>query len=203
MPSPPSHSIGQRIAVIGTTGSGKTTLAARLALRLDATHVELDALHWEPNWAEAPLDVFRARVTQALSPESWVADGNYSRVRDLVWGRADTVVWLDYALPVILGRLTKRTLHRIVTREELWNGNRESLREAFFSRDSILLWALKTYRRRRSEYPLLFAQPEYCHLTVIRLPSPHFTNRWLDSIRVSAHRYTDTLSDTTGVSSLH
>jgi adenylate kinase family enzyme len=191
MLSPPSNPIGQRIAVIGTTGSGKTTLAAQLALRLGVSHIELDALHWEPHWAEAPLDVFRARVTQALSLDTWVVDGNYSKVRDMVWGRADTVVWLDYSLPVMLGRLTKRTLYRIVTREELWNGNRESLRGTFFSRDSILLWALKTYRRRRREYPLLFAQPEYCHLTVIRLPSSHVTNRWLGNIEVSACRRTD------------
>jgi adenylate kinase family enzyme len=192
MLSPPSNPIGQRIAVIGTTGSGKTTLAAQLALSLSVSHIELDALHWEPHWAEAPPDVFRARVTQALSLDTWVVDGNYSKVRDMVWVRADTVVWLDYSLPVMLGRLTKRTLYRIVTREELWNGNRESLRGTLFSRDSIFLWALKTYRRRRSEYPLLFAQPEYCHLTVIRLPSPHVANDWLDSIRVSACRRTDT-----------
>jgi adenylate kinase family enzyme len=190
--SPPPNPIGQRIAVIGTTGSGKTALAAQLALRLGVAHIELDALYWEPNWAEAPLDVFRARVTQALSLDTWTADGNYSKVRDIVWGCADSVVWLNYSLPVILGRLTKRTLHRVVTREELWNGNRENLREAFFSRNSILLWALKTYRRQQREYPLWFAMPEYRHLTVIRFASPRATNRWLDSIEVSARRYTDT-----------
>jgi adenylate kinase family enzyme len=199
----PSNPIGQRIVVIGTTGSGKTTLAAQLARRLGASHIELDALHWEPDWAAASLDVFRARVTQALSPDSWVADGNYSKVRDIVWRRADSIVWLDYSLPVILARLTRRTLHRIVAREELWNGNRENLRGALFSRDSIFLWALKTYRRRRRDYPLLFAQPEFHHLTIIRLPSPHATNRWLDSIKVSALSRTDTSRCPAGVSSSH
>jgi adenylate kinase family enzyme len=199
----PSNPIGQRIVVIGTTGSGKTTLATQLARRLGASHIELDALHWEPDWAAAPLDVFRARVTQALSLDSWVADGNYSKVRDIVWGRADSIVWLDYSLPVILGRLTRRTVHRIITREELWNGNRENLRGAFFSRDSIFLWALKTYRKQRRIYPPLFAQPEYHHLTIIRLPSPHVTNRWLDNIEASALNHTDTSCYTAGVSSSH
>jgi adenylate kinase family enzyme len=199
----PSNPIGQRIVVIGTTGSGKTTLATQLARRLGARHIELDALYWEPGWVAAPLDVFRARVTQALSPDSWVADGNYSKVRDIVWGRADSIIWLDYSLPAILERLTRRTLHRIITREELWNGNRENLRGAFFSRDSIFLWALKTYRRRRRDYPLLFAQPGYRHLTIIRLPSPRVTNRWLDNIEVSALNHTRTSQYTAGVSSSH
>lgn len=168
--------------VVGTTGSGKTTLATQLARRLGVKHVELDALHWDPNWTEAPLEVFRERVSDALSGDVWVTDGNYRKVRDLVWGRADTVVWLDYPAWVIFGRLFARTMRRAFTREELWNGNRESFRGALLSRDSLLLWALKTYRRHRREYPLLFAQPEHQHLTVIRLASPRITKRWLAQI---------------------
>jgi len=116
--------IGKRISVVGTTGSGKTTFARELAQRLGVPHVELDALHWEPNWTEAPLEVFRARVDLALRGEAWVIDGNYSKVRDIIWSRADTVVWLDYALPIILWQLLKRTLKRVFIREELWGKNR-------------------------------------------------------------------------------
>jgi len=101
--------LGRRIVVVGTTGSGKTTLAGELARRLEVPHVELDALHWEPGWTEAPTDLFRERVTHALSGEAWVADGNYSAVRDIVWSRADTIVWLDYSLPTMLYRLARRT----------------------------------------------------------------------------------------------
>ena len=174
--------VGRRISVVGTSGSGKTTLACRLAHLLVVPHVELDALHWGPNWTSTPPGRLRERLAQALSGPRWVVDGNYSKVRDTVWARADTVVWLDYALPVIMGRLLWRTLRRMVTREELWSGNRESVRAVFFSRDSILLWALSTYRRRRREYPILFARPEYAHLRTVRLRSPRATKRWLDSL---------------------
>ncbi|MGB9723987.1 MAG: AAA family ATPase [Chloroflexia bacterium] len=178
-PRNPWPSPGRRIVVVGTTGVGKTALARRLARHLGLPHIELDALNWEPGWVAASLDTFRARVAQALAGETWVVDGNYSRVRDLVWSRADTVIWLDYALPVILGRLLRRTIRRIFTREVLWAGNRETFRGGFLSRDSLFLWALRTYGRRKREYPALFQQPEYAHLTVIRLRSPRQTRRWL------------------------
>lgn len=170
---------GRRIVVVGTTGVGKTSLAKRLARHLGFPHIELDALNWGPGWVAVPLETFRARVAQALAGQSWVVDGDYGRVRDLVWSRADTVIWLDYALPVILGRLFWRTLKRILTREELWGGNRETFRGEFLSRESLFLWALRTYGRRKREYPALFRRPEYAHLTLIHLRSPRQTRRWL------------------------
>jgi adenylate kinase family enzyme len=172
-----------RIAVVGTSGSGKTTLAGQLAKRLGITHVELDALHWGPGWTPASDPIFRERTEQALSGDAWTTDGNYSAVRDIVWERADTVVWLNYTLPVIMGRVIRRTLWRSVTREELWNENHERLWEALISRDSIVLWALRTYRKRRKEYPVLFSQPEYAHLNVVRLRTPHAAREWLESFQ--------------------
>jgi adenylate kinase family enzyme len=169
----------RRIHVVGTTGSGKTTLAQRLAQLLRFPHVELDALHWGPNWTLPTVEDFRESVAEALSGDRWMVDGNYGKVRDIVWARADTVVWLDYALPVIMGRLLWRTIRRGVRREELWSGNRERLWIQFFSRDSLLLWALQTYRRRQREYPMLLARPEYAHLAVVRLRSPRATKDWL------------------------
>jgi adenylate kinase family enzyme len=128
------------------------------------------------------MEEFRERVAEVLGGPAWVTDGNYSRVRDIVWGRADTVVWLDYALAVIMARVIWRTLRRTLTQEELWNENRETLRTAVFARDSIVLWALTTYRRRRREYPALLNQPEHAHLKVIRLPSPRAARRWLEGL---------------------
>jgi adenylate kinase family enzyme len=171
----------QRISIVGTSGSGKTTLAQQISQCLAITHVELDALHHEPNWAEAPIDVFRKRVEQSLSGNSWVVDGNYSKVRDIVWSRADTVIWLDYPLPLIMKRVVWRTFRRVVMQEELWNGNRETW-QTTFSRDSIILWVLQTYRKSRNEYSILFKQPEYAHLKVVHMRSPKATQAWLSSL---------------------
>jgi adenylate kinase family enzyme len=172
----------RRIVVVGVSGSGKTTLARQLADTLELVHIELDEIHWGPNWSETPLDQFRARVVQAVSQEAWALDGNYSKVRDIIWARAEVVVWLDYSLPRIMSQLLRRTLRRSFMREELWAGNQESLRISFFSRNSILLWALTTYRRRRRNYPQLFALPQHSHLRVVHLRSPRETAVWLASL---------------------
>ena len=169
----------KRIAVVGTTGSGKTILGRRLSRSLRVPHVELDALNWEPNWTPAPTELFRRRVADALAADAWVVDGGYSVVRDIVWDRATTLVWLDYSLWLILWRLTGRTVRRVFTREELWSGNKERLRTAFFSRDSLFVWALKTYWSRRKRYAKLIAQGEYPNLAVVRHRSPRETDRWL------------------------
>jgi len=164
----------RRVCVVGTTGSGKTTLAGELARRLGVPHVELDALRHGPNWVQTPDEVMRAQALARLdaadeSHDGWITDGNYSHVRQALWSRADTVIWLDYGLSVILSRLFKRTLRRTLTQEELWNGNRERFLSAFASRESLFLWVLQTYKRRRRDYPPLFALPENAPPAVVRL----------------------------------
>jgi adenylate kinase family enzyme len=175
---------GNRIVVVGTAGSGKTALARQLGQILDLPHVELDALFWDPGWSAAERGVFRERVATALAGDRWVADGNYSAVRDIVWGRAETVIFLDYRLPVILRRLILRTIRRMRTGEELWNGNAERW-SGLFARDSILLWALQTYRRRRREFHDLFARGTFPHLQAVRLRTPGETRDWLRSLQHS------------------
>lgn len=172
----------RRAVVVGTTGCGKTTLAARLAERLSVPHVEMDALHWDPGWQEAELEVFRQRVSDALAGEAWVADGNYSKVRDIVWARADTLVWLDLNLARILWRVTWRTWRRVVTGEELWNGNRETWRDAVFSREALFIYALKSHKRRRRQYEAALAEPCHAHLRVVRLRTPREVEDWLVNV---------------------
>jgi adenylate kinase family enzyme len=170
----------QRVAVVGTTGSGKSTLAERLAARVGGAYVDLDALNWGPDWTPAPLLIIREQLSAALAGDCWVVAGNYSKVRDIVWSRADTLIWLDYPLPLILWRLFRRTVRRVVTQEELWGGNRERFRTQFASRDSLFLWALQTHYRRRREFPIELAKPEYAHLRVWRFRRPKEMERWLD-----------------------
>lgn len=148
-----------RVVIVGCSGSGKTTLAQQLAELLGAPRIELDALYWLPNWVPRPTDEFRALVAEAVSQEQWVTDGNYSAVRDLVWTRATAVIWLNYTFPTVFGRVLRRTLRRTLTHEELYMGNRESLRRSFLSRDSILWWVITTFRRRRRQFRVLFDQP--------------------------------------------
>jgi adenylate kinase family enzyme len=171
----------RRVNVVGTSAVGKSTLALALAERLGVPYIELDALHWEPNWTEASAEVMRERVRAAIRPEAWVVDGNYSAIRDLVWARADTVVWLDLPLRTVLGRYARRTLRRIIRREELWSGNRERL-GFLFGRDSLLWWILSTYRRRRRDYPLLLAA--HPHITAVRLRSSREATAWLASVNL-------------------
>ena len=145
----------RRVVVFGTTGSGKSTVAERLAERTGLRVVELDALFWGRDWQPTPVELFRHRVERETVGDGWIVVGNYGQVRDLVWQPADTLIWLDLPLPLVMWRLLRRTLRRIATQEELWGtGNRESLRGAFFSRDSILLWALKTHYRNRERFAL-------------------------------------------------
>jgi adenylate kinase family enzyme len=176
----------KRIVVVGVSGSGKTTLAQQLALRLDVPHVELDALFWEANWTPVPPEIFRERVAQALAGDRWVTDGNFSQVRDLTWGRADTVIWLDYGVGIILMRLVPRTFRRIFTRQALWNGNRESFLQGLFSRESIIVWALKTYKEKRQRYLSAQVNPAYAHLDFIRLRTPSETHVLLSRLAVSS-----------------
>jgi len=177
--------VGRRIAVLGTTGSGKSTIAGRMARLLDVPHIELDAIIHGPNWVDLPNDLFRARTAEALSGDGWVVDGNYTAVRDLTIGQAETVVWLDYPIIVPLWRVFPRTLRRIIRREELWNGNRETWRGALLGRDSLVIWILKTHRKRRREFAAVFNAPEHAHRTLVRLRSPRATDRWLARVSVA------------------
>lgn len=174
----------QRVVVIGTTSSGKSTLAARLAAKFDLAFIELDALHWEPDWQEAPLDVFRARVQKAIQADRWAVAGNYQKVRDLIWPKAEAIIWLDYSLWRIFWQLTRRTFSRWWTRELLWGTNRENLWTHFklWSKDSLFHWLFTTYGRRKREYPILLSQPEHGHLKLIRFKHPRETEKWLQGL---------------------
>ena len=185
--TPPASAIQlrhfRRVVVIGTTGSGKTTLARELARAQGVPHVEMDAYRHGPNWRETPDDEFRRQLAHALSGDRWVADGNYSMARDSVWPRATAIVWLDFNFGLVFWRLALRTLRRGITRETLWNGNKENLFSHLFTRHSLFLWAFKSHWRRRRTLPLALAQPQYAHLRMVRLRSRRAAARWLADVQ--------------------
>ena len=171
-----------RIAVVGATGSGKTSLSRDLAERLSLRCVEIDALHWGPNWMPATDDVLRERVACALASRRWVVDGNYAHLSDLTLRRAELLVWLDYSFPRTAWQLLRRTFRRAMRGEELWHGNRETFRKALASRDSILLWLVLSYGPVRHRYARLAADRTYPGLEIARFRSPAATRRWLASL---------------------
>lgn len=173
----------KRIIIIGTSCSGKTTLAQNIAKSLDITHIELDALHWLPNWVERDNDEFTELVQNAIQVESWVMDGNYSVVRHVTWPQADTIVWLNYSFPLVCYRALKRTIRRMFTREQCCGNNVESFRQSFLSSNSILLWVLKTYHPVKKRYLLLLQNPEHQHLQMIVLKNPKQTEQFLQSLQ--------------------
>jgi adenylate kinase family enzyme len=148
---PPASLDLRRILVVGECCSGKSTLARSLSIQLGAPHVELDALFWGPDWTPRG-PAFLADAAALAAGESWVVDGNYRSVRPVLWPRATLVIWLDRSLPRVWWRALRRCVRRSWSREPLWNGNRETWAGTFFSRESLLLWILRTHTRRRREY---------------------------------------------------
>ena len=171
-----------RVSIIGTTGSGKSTLAAQLAHRLEMPCIELDAIHWQqPDWNPISREQFQSEVAEVVRAEQWVIEGGYSIVRPLIWTRADTILWLDYSFPVTFSRLLRRTTRRILRREALWGSNRETFQKTL-SRDSILLWLLKTHGQNRQKFAVQLALPENQHLHVYRFDSPRQAEAWLNAL---------------------
>ncbi|MCW2767330.1 MAG: topology modulation protein [Nocardioides sp.] len=175
----------RRLLILGRTGSGKTTLGRELAAALTVPHVELDALYFGPDLSTVPLQVLRERTTAAIAGDRWVTDGNKSAVRDLVWPRADTVVWLDYPLAVSLWRLARRALWRtsVLKKQAATSGSRGSFASQLLSATKGVLTALRSHRGQRRRYPKMFSDPANRHLAVVRLRSPRATRRWLARVK--------------------
>jgi len=169
----------KRVCILASaSGSGKTTLGRALARRLGVPFFELDALNHGPGWVEASTDELRARVEPLVAAPEWVIDGAYrGKLGDLVLGCADTVLWLDLPVREWLPRLLRRTFVRIVRREKLWGGNRETFRGAFVGRDALIPYALRGYRPRQRRYPY-----ELAGFHVVRLRSQREVDAWLAAV---------------------
>lgn len=161
-----------RFLVIGTSGAGKSTFAEALGKAAQCPHVELDRFYWGPGWEAVPHEQFERAALGATTGDRWVVDGNYSAVRDVLWPRATHVVWLNHSRWTVFSRLLWRTVSRVLSREKLSHGNRESLRMSFFSRDSILLWSYATFETNRRKYGALREDARYAHLQWTEITRP-------------------------------
>lgn len=141
--------LGKRILVVGANGSGKTVFAKKLSVKLSIPFYELDSISWLNDWKEMPSDEFSKNVTEITKLKEWIIDGNYKHTMDLRLERAETAIWLDYPVFKVFYRVSKRTLHAFITQRYLWKNNRQSFRKTFYPKESILLYSLKTFGRKK------------------------------------------------------
>lgn len=173
----------KRVNIIGTSGSGKSTFAKRLAERLSTKYIELDSLFWKKDWGMSNDEEFFTKIEKNLEPDSWVLDGNYTRVIPIKWKNVDTVIWIDFSFPVTLWQALSRALQRSFSKVELWKGtdNRESFRK-LFSSDSIVMWTLKTYFPNKKKNLKYFTDEDFKHINFVRLRSRKECESFLDKI---------------------
>ena len=174
-----------RINVVGTSGSGKSTFARELARLLALPYYEMDQLFWKADWQESRDEELFRKVQEVASQPKWVLDGNYVRTIPHKWQQVQMVIWLDLSFVRTVFRVSKRAIQRSFTRQELWpgTGNRETLSKAFLSRDSVIWWAITTYRKNRRTYAAMMASPEYSHIRFVRLRSPRSVAAYLKNAR--------------------
>lgn len=174
----------KRFNVIGTSSSGKSTFSRKLAETLSRPYVELDQVYWKPNWENINDEELFEQVSEITDRDCWVLDGNYSRTTPIKWSKAECVVWLDHSFSVNVYRAVTRAISRAVTQQELWpgTGNRESFRLSFLSKDSVLLWTLRTYYRNKKRYSLAMRDRQYEHLDFVRLRSQKEVDEFLNAI---------------------
>jgi len=177
----------ERVNVIGTSGSGKSTFGRELGEHLQLPFIEMDSVYWGPNWTEATDEEFFPKIEAITSEPRWVLDGNYSRTTSTKWRYVQLVVWLDMSFLRTLCRVTRRCWNRARTQTELWSGtgNRETLRKAFLSRDSVILWSITSYRRNRRNYSeLMNSQDEdNAHIWLVRLQTPAQVKAFLNAAK--------------------
>lgn len=170
--------------ISGTSGSGKSTLAKQLAQRFQLTHIELDAFHFDPNWVERPDVDFIRDVSLKMQEGPWVICGNYKEILALALEKVDHLIWLDYPLPLIFWRVTKRTLRRLIKKEKCCGDNYERWSQQFFTQYSIFLWVLKTYRKNKRRYENISKYSPYSSC-VRRIRSPRELENFLRALEVN------------------
>jgi len=166
----------KRILIIGTSGSGKSSLAERLSEHLKLPFFASDHFYWEFGWKNASPEKVRQQVGNVVSQEAWVLDGNFDDERDLVWKQADCIIWLDYSLMTIFRRIASRNFRWAITRQPTWSGNRMTLQRAI----SGIRHAIKSNSLKKQNYPSWLA--ELSGVTLYRFHTSHEAEAWLQGL---------------------
>lgn len=192
----PARETLHRLSVIGETGSGKTTLCKLISKVLELPFVELDKLEYHARENKISTSILREFVVNELDGKTWVSECHFSRVRKMirtiVWSQADTIVWLDYSLSLVLYRLARRAFNRIVYNREQKNywkeGNRSKL--ALKKELGSFLNILRRYltREEKKISKLLLTEPRYAHINIVRLSSPRASYKWLSKLSQAKHK---------------
>ncbi|HDR2787879.1 MULTISPECIES: AAA family ATPase [Enterobacter] len=180
-----------KINLIGTSGSGKSTLARRIAAELAIPYIEMDQLYWRPNWQGTEDDALWTKLENTLTAtENWVLDGNYNRTRPVKWRNVDLVVWVDYGFTRTLYQAVSRAFRRAWHKQELWpgTGNCESFRRSFFSRKSIIIWTIKTWRSNRERYEADMRNPQYDHIRFVRITRRQDAETLISSLKAQSEK---------------
>lgn len=170
----------RRILVYGVTGAGKSTLAARVGSRLGLPYHAIDELTWDPGWVAVSESEQRRRVSEIVAGDEWVIDASYGIWNDLVLERVELIVGLDLKRGLSLSRLFRRTVSHIVRRTPTCNGNLETWRNAFFDRESILLWHFKSFKRKQTRMRLWRSSPDFPETVLLR--SPEEVEAWFTAL---------------------
>ena len=177
-----------RFNVVGTSGCGKSTFARQIAQINGLPYIEIDRLFWKPGWVGSSDEELETKLRAALRADGWVLDGNYQRTTPIKWAEPLCVIWLDYSFTRVIVQALRRALNRAWSGTELWSGtgNRESFATLLFSRDSIVLWSLRTFWPTRRRYSAALEDPTFAHIHFIRFHHPRDAQRWLESQKISS-----------------
>ncbi len=177
----------RRINIVGTSGSGKTTVARQLAKILGHPLIEMDRLYWGADWQPVDDDQFFENLERQTNGEQWIVDGNYSRAELIKWRNVTAIIWLDYSYMRTVSQALRRAVSRSVSQQEIWpdTGNRESLRRTFFSKNSILLWTLQTHFPVRRKFTSLMNDPLMQHVAFVRLKNPQQSRAFLNTVQTN------------------
>lgn len=171
----------KRILIIGANGAGKTVLAKKLSSHYNIKLIELDRIFWKPEWVKSTEDEFFENVKKELSlHKDWIVDGNYySKVNELVWRDANMIIWLDYKIGLVARRVIARTIKNIVFKRKLFDNNYDSFRRMITLKDSIVVWSLKTFKRKRRKYTELYNNHTNNEVKFYRFKKPREVEEFL------------------------